>query len=100
MIAMGVSAAKITNRASRSVITCLPAFRVPDAVQREAVHRTAGTVPDAAFATVPGLQRITKMCCAAPGHEIRLLLRPETDRLDDPGDVRALLLDRVGKLLG
>src|SRR5207244_6570351 len=33
------------------------AARVPDAVQRAAVHRRCGTVPDSEFVTVPGLQR-------------------------------------------
>jgi hypothetical protein len=33
----------------------------PDAVQREAVHRSSGIVPDSALATIPGLQRTTTL---------------------------------------
>jgi hypothetical protein len=42
---------------------------VPGAAQRErseAVRRRTGTVTNAIFETIPGLQRITS-CCAAPG---------------------------------
>jgi len=34
-------------------------LRAPDAVQREAVHRRSGAVPNSASVTAPGLQRIT-----------------------------------------
>jgi len=33
----------------------------PDAVQRAAVHRRSGIVPDSALATIPGLQRTTAL---------------------------------------
>jgi hypothetical protein len=42
-------------------------FRVPDALQHEVLLRRAGTVANAGFAAIPGLQR-TVSRCAAPGN--------------------------------
>lgn len=40
---------------------------VPGALQHAVLLRRTGTVPNSEFGTIPGLQRIMKTCCAAPG---------------------------------
>jgi hypothetical protein len=57
-------------------------LHIPDAVQRETLHRRSGIIPSTEFITVPVLQRTTA-CCAAPGKTKILRYRSSGSRMKD-----------------
>jgi hypothetical protein len=57
-------------------------LHIPDAVQRETLHRRSGIIPSTEFITLPVLQRTTA-CCAAPGKTKILRYRSSGSRMKD-----------------